>query len=128
MDADETKQPFHVALAAIRAERGLTLRALAAATRVADAEHDRGYSFQHLRRLELGTEPPTPHAMTLVAQALEIEPRFFAEYRLARIRAAFDERAVGLEVALERASRLPDNEQDPIDGPASDWRPRKVAA
>jgi hypothetical protein len=45
--------------------------------------------------------------MALIADALGVSPRYFAEYRLAEARAAFDERGPnGLEGALKRLRRV----------------------
>ena len=107
----ETDRPFAQALAELKEERGLSFRGLHQATRDADPLRV-GLSAGHLNRLCSGTDRPSPAAIAMIAAALEIAPRYFAEYRLAEARALFDERGSGgLASALGHlrlvADRLP---------------------
>jgi hypothetical protein len=101
-----TDQPFREAVRALLAERGLTFRALAASTTAVDP-HGKGLSHTYLATL--GThDRPTLRAMELVARALDLEPTFFAEYRLGMVRHLFDEDQQGLTGALLNLEALRD--------------------
>lgn len=107
----KTNRPFGLALTELKDERSLSFRALYRATKDADAEQT-GLSAGHLSRLCAGSDLPSPAAIALIAKALGISPRYFAEYRLAEARALFDERGPGgLATALGNlqlvADRLP---------------------
>lgn len=112
MIAPVPEASFDVVLRALLVDRGWSFRTLAQATQEHDPA-DRGISHGHLVRLGR-PEPLTVTAIELVARALDIEPNAFAEYRLALARRLFDERHVGLAMALEnlellteQASRVP---------------------
>lgn len=107
----KTDQPFGAALTELKDERSLSFRELYRATKEADPAQA-GLSAGHLSRLCAGSDPPSPAAIALIAKALGISPRYFAEYRLAQARALFDERGPGgLDLALGNlqsvADRLP---------------------
>jgi transcriptional regulator with XRE-family HTH domain len=78
--------------------RGLTYRALAEATRALD---EKGLTHAHLNMLANGHEKPSMRAMELIARACEVEPEYFAEYRLAVAMRELDPEVVGFERALE---------------------------
>ena len=61
-------------------ERGLTYRGLAQTTRALDG---RGMTHAHINMLANGHDRPSMRAMELIAQACDIAPDYFAEYRLA---------------------------------------------
>jgi transcriptional regulator with XRE-family HTH domain len=94
----ESDRPFGEALRALMDERGLTYRSLAAATREADG---RGMTHAHINMLANGHDRPSMRAMELIAKVCEIQPAYFAEYRLATAMRALDPAEVGLEQALE---------------------------
>lgn len=97
---------FAEALSRIKDERGLSFRALHEATKDADPV-GRGLSGAHISRLCNGHEPPSSATIALIAKALRLRPRYFAEYRLAEARALFDERGPGgLKPALAQLRRL----------------------
>jgi transcriptional regulator with XRE-family HTH domain len=99
-----TDQPFREAVRALLNERGLTFRALARRTSELDSE-GKGLSHSHLAML--GThDRPTLRAIEVVARALELEPTFFAEYRLGMVRRLFDEDQQGLPGALQNVEAL----------------------
>jgi lambda repressor-like predicted transcriptional regulator len=99
-----TDQPFREAVRALLSERGLTFRALAARTSEFDSD---GKGLSHSYLATLGThDRPTLRAMEVVARALELEPTFFAEYRLGMVRRLFDEEQQGLRGALENVEAL----------------------
>ena len=93
---------------------GLSLRALAERTR-----HDGGgMSAAHLSRLMRGLDPPTVAAMEALAEALEADPEYFAEYRLAAGRALLDEHGPGgLAGALDRLEHLQAHANGPLPRP-----------
>ena len=91
-------KPFGEALRTLMAERGLTFRGLALATRSLDGK---GMTHAHLNMLANGHDKPSIRAMELIAQACDVSPEFFAEYRLAVAMRELDPGVVGLEQALE---------------------------
>jgi transcriptional regulator with XRE-family HTH domain len=103
---DQTDAPFAEALSDLKAQRGLSFRGLHEATQTADPS-GRGLSGAHISRLCNGNEPPSSATVALIAKALRLPPRYFAEYRLAEARALFDERGPGgLKPALVQLRRL----------------------
>jgi transcriptional regulator with XRE-family HTH domain len=102
----ETDAPFSVALSKIKRERDLSYRDLERATKAADRA-GRGLSGAHISRLCNGLDPPSAATIALIAKALALPPRYFAEYRLAEARALLDERAPGgLRSALRQLHRI----------------------
>ena len=103
---EQTDVPFAEALSRIKDQRGLSFRALHEATKDADPS-GRGLSGAHISRLCSGHDPPSSATIALIAKALRLRPRYFAEYRLAEARALFDERGPGgLRPALAQLRRL----------------------
>jgi transcriptional regulator with XRE-family HTH domain len=101
-----TDLPFHEAFADLKAARGVSLRALHRATKEFDPAGS-GISTGHLGRLAQGADLPSPAAIALIARALQVQPGYFAEFRLAEARALLDERRPGgLDAALEHWRRL----------------------
>ena len=94
----ESDRPFGEALRALMDERGLTYRSLAEATREADG---RGMTHAHINMVANGHDRPSMRAMELIAKACDVQPAYFAEYRLATAMRALDPAEVGLEQALE---------------------------
>lgn len=80
------------------AERALTFRGLAQATRELDA---RGLTHAHINMLANGRDRPSMRAMELIARACNVSADYFAEYRLAAAMRELDPTEVGLERALE---------------------------
>jgi transcriptional regulator with XRE-family HTH domain len=97
MNRPSTK-PFGEALRALMDARSLTYRGLAEATRRLDG---RGITHAHINMLANGHDKPSMRAMELIAAACEIDPDYFAEYRLAAAMRELDPAEVGLEQALE---------------------------
>jgi transcriptional regulator with XRE-family HTH domain len=93
-----SNQPFGDALRALMADRGLSFRALAEATRDLDG---RGMTHAHINMLANGHDKPSMRAMELLARACGADPEYFAEYRLATAMRELDPTEVGLEQALE---------------------------
>jgi transcriptional regulator with XRE-family HTH domain len=91
-------QPFGDALRALMDAHSLTYRGLAEATRKLDGK---GITHAHINMLANGHDKPSMRAMELIAAACEIEPDYFAEYRLAAAMRELDPAEVGLEQALE---------------------------
>jgi transcriptional regulator with XRE-family HTH domain len=94
----ESDKPFGDTLRALMDERSLTYRSLAEATRELDG---RGMTHAHINMLANGHDRPSMRAMELIAKACEVQPAYFAEYRLATATRALDPTEVGLEQALE---------------------------
>jgi transcriptional regulator with XRE-family HTH domain len=90
--------PFGDALRGLMAERGLTYRSLAEATRQLDG---RGMTHAHINMLANGHDRPSMRAMELIAKACDRQPSYFAEYRLAAAMRELDPAEVGLEQALQ---------------------------
>jgi len=82
-------------------ERGLTYRSLADITRELNGK---GMTHGHLNQLAAGREKPSLRAMELLAQACDVPPEHFAEYRLAAAMRELDPEVVGLEQALANLS------------------------
>ncbi len=91
-------KPFGDALRVLMAERGLSYRMLADATREIDGK---GMTHAHINMLANGHDKPSMRAMRLIATACGVEPDYFAEYRLAAAMRSLDPAEVGLEQALE---------------------------
>jgi transcriptional regulator with XRE-family HTH domain len=91
-------KPFGEALRALMHERGLTYRGLAEAIRALDGK---GITHAHINMLANGHDKPSMRAMELIARACDVEPDYFAEYRLAVAMRELDPDEVGLEQALE---------------------------
>jgi transcriptional regulator with XRE-family HTH domain len=99
--AEETRTPFARALSELKAEHGLSFSELTRATEARDPT-GRGLSAGHLSRLCNAIDLPSPATMALLAESFGLSPRYFAEYRLAEARAAFDERGPDGLGALDR--------------------------
>jgi transcriptional regulator with XRE-family HTH domain len=115
-----SEKPFGEALRALMVEHELTFRSLAEETRLIDR---RGMTHAHLNMLANGHDKPSMRAMELIAQACEVKPEYFAEYRLALAMRELDPAEVGLEQALANLSarlgdrRSPDARARPGRGP-----------
>jgi len=96
--SSQSNKPFGEALRALMAERGLSYRGLAEATRQVDG---RGMTHAHINMLAKGHDKPSMRAMELIAAACGVSPDHFAEYRLAAAMRELDPTEVGLEQALE---------------------------
>jgi transcriptional regulator with XRE-family HTH domain len=124
---DQTDAPFAEALSDLKTQRGLSFRALHEATQAADPS-GRGLSGAHISRLCSGSDPPSSATIALIAKALRLSPRYFAEYRLAEARALFDERGpAGLKPALAQLRRLEASLGMPRPPRAPDSRRRRRA-
>jgi transcriptional regulator with XRE-family HTH domain len=124
----ETEMSFAAALTGLKQERALTFRELHEATQAADPT-GKGLSGTHISRLCNGAEPPSPSTIALLADALRLPPRYFAEYRLAEARALLDERGPGgLPGALRQLSRLQGRLGSPRRSPEPPRRSRRRAS
>ena len=97
MTGPSTK-PFGESLRALMDERSLTYRGLAEATRKLDGK---GITHAHINMLANGHDKPSMRAMELIASACDVDPDYFAEYRLAAAMRELDPAEVGLEQALD---------------------------
>jgi transcriptional regulator with XRE-family HTH domain len=95
---DPSTRPFGESLRALMDARSLTYRGLAEATRRLDGK---GITHAHINMLANGHDKPSMRAMELIAAACEVDPDYFAEYRLAAAMRELDPSEVGLEQALE---------------------------
>jgi transcriptional regulator with XRE-family HTH domain len=93
-----TSVPFEARFAELRKARGVSLRRVAQRTKEIDTT-GKGLSPSYLGALATGTQPPSSQALQLIAEALDVSPNTFVEYRLASVRAAFDERQIGVAEA-----------------------------
>jgi transcriptional regulator with XRE-family HTH domain len=98
---DHSDEPITATLKPLMRERRLTFRALAALTQSHDAE-SRGVTYAYLCGLTSGREYPSRRSIELIAASLELEPNYFAEYRLAELRDQLDARRTGFEAAWQR--------------------------
>jgi transcriptional regulator with XRE-family HTH domain len=104
-DSPVSAEPITVTLRALMGERDVTYRALADLTRARDPE-GRGVTYAYLCGLASGREYPSRRSLELIAASLELEPSYFAEYRLAELRRELNGREVGFEAAWRRYSEL----------------------
>src|ERR1700685_1487075 len=93
----DSEQGFGATLRALMEPRGLSYRKLADETRRLDG---RGMTHAHINMLANGRDKPSTRAMQLIAQVCDVEPEYFAEYRLAMAMRDLDPSQVGLERAL----------------------------
>jgi transcriptional regulator with XRE-family HTH domain len=100
-----TDQPITVALKALMRERRLTLRSLAEITRTHDPE-GRGVTFAYLGGLTSGREHPSRRSLELVAASLDLEPDYFPEYQLAKLRDELNPKRAGFRAAWQRYLEL----------------------
>jgi transcriptional regulator with XRE-family HTH domain len=98
---DVSDKPFGEALRALMSERGVSYRSLAETTRLLDGK---GMTAAHINMLANGHDKPSMRAMQLIAQACDVQPGYFAQYRLAAAMRELDPTEVGLEQALENLS------------------------
>ena len=92
-----SSKPFGDTVRELMGGRGLTYRALAEATREQDG---RGLTHAHINMLVNGRDKPSLRAIELIARACDVEPEYFAEYRLAVAMRELDPEVVGLDHAL----------------------------
>jgi transcriptional regulator with XRE-family HTH domain len=133
-----TTESFQAAFTRLKAESGKSFRQLAAAL----ADSGKRLSPTYLSDLATGRERPAPGAMARIAVVLGKDPTYFAEYRLAQLRALLDEGGYsGLDGALSAASAIPVElqvhalELDPTEfphvtpsGANAAWRSRAASA
>jgi transcriptional regulator with XRE-family HTH domain len=97
--------PFGEALWALLDERGMSLRQLEAATRNVDPER-KGLTNSFLSQAANGRTKISAGAIWKVAAALGVEPCYFAEYRAAVVRRAFDPDVVSFQALLTHLDDL----------------------
>jgi transcriptional regulator with XRE-family HTH domain len=96
--SSESNRPFGDALRLLMEEHGFSYRGLAQRTRQLDGK---GMTHAHINMLAKGHDRPSMRAMELIAEACDVEPTYFAEYRLAQAMRELDPTEVGLEQALK---------------------------
>jgi len=101
---DQTDAPFAEALTALKQAAGMSYRDLAAQL---TEQTGRGLSPSFLSALAKGIERPSPETIADIARVFGKDERYFAEFRLAQLRALLDEGgASGLEGALSIAREI----------------------
>ena len=97
-------KPFGDALRALMSEFGLSYRSLAVRTRLLDGK---GMTHAHINMLANGHDKPSMRAIALIAQACEVRPDYFAQYRLAAAMRELDpaESHMGKSAVAERTHR-----------------------
>lgn len=103
--AAQSAEPASRVLRRLLAEQAVSSRALAEATK--EIRPPKGVSASYIRNVARGDDLPSAEALAILAEALHVQPEVFAEYRLAKVRELFDERAVGLEEALANLAAVP---------------------
>lgn len=107
-DPSVSERPLPEAMRELMAAAGLSFRALAAETRRHD-EAGKGLTHGHLGQLAGGHQHPSQRALELLAATFGVDPEFFVEYRLARLRHELNKREVGYERALRTPHRFDDS-------------------
>lgn len=82
----------------LRRAKGWSRERLAHSAFVVDQE---GTSAAQIAAIESGKRRPSARTMAALAEALDVAPTVFAEYRLALARHVLDEQKVGLDEAIE---------------------------
>jgi transcriptional regulator with XRE-family HTH domain len=101
----QTNEPITVALKPLMRERQLTFRALADLTHAHDAD-GRGVTYAYLCGLTSGREHPSRRSLELIAASLRLDPDYFPEYRLARLRDELNPKRAGFQAAWRRYLQL----------------------
>jgi transcriptional regulator with XRE-family HTH domain len=96
-------EPVTVALRRLFDEQNRSLRRVAARTQELD-ETGQGINYTYISGILSGRETPSPRALALLARAFDLEPEYFIEYRMRKMRDALDPHLVGFDAA--RASYL----------------------
>lgn len=97
--ADTTDKPFPAALDDLLRERGYTTK-LGHVNYSDFARHMEGFHYETLRKVLVGERGLYPPLIEAVAKALEVDPSYFAEYRLWQARRMFDVNEVGRDEAM----------------------------
>lgn len=90
-----------VALRRLFDDHKATLRGVAARTREID-ETGKGINYTYISGLLSGREKPSPRSLELLAGAFDLDPEFFIEYRMGKLRGELDPRVVGFDAAVQR--------------------------
>lgn len=110
-DADVAIQGIREKLPELRKLKGWSRERLSHSAFLIDEE---GTSAAQIAAIERGVRRASPRTMAALAEALEVAPTEFAEFRLALARHVLDENKVGLERAIET---LEETGLEPIDVP-----------
>lgn len=100
-----TDHPISTALPELMSRHAISYRALAQLSRRID-DDGKGLTAGHLANLASGRDHASRRALELLAACFDLEPRYFAEYRLAELREAIDERRVGFPAAYSTYEQL----------------------
>lgn len=97
-----TNKSFPDALAELLAERDWSGRQLSRQTK---EDGQKGLSHPTVAMLLRGDLEPSVNAMEVIAKALRIQPKVFAEYRLEQARERLNWRRVGVPAALKALAK-----------------------
>lgn len=98
-------EPVTVALRRLMDERGATLRWVASKARELD-ETGKGINHTYISGVLTGREIPSPRSLELLARVFDIDPEYFVEYRMGKLRAAINPRVVGFDAAFRAFTEL----------------------
>lgn len=107
---ESNSRPVTVVLRELLDAQALTLRAVASRTREVD-ESGKGINHTYISSVLSGRERPSPRSLELIAGVLELEPEFFAEYRMWKLRRELDPAVVGFDSAVQRFQELTDGHE-----------------
>jgi transcriptional regulator with XRE-family HTH domain len=100
----KSSDSFPIALGRLLEEQGVTQAELTRRTiRLGEKEQR---SQAAISRILAGTLKPSVAMMELLARCLDVEPDYFAEYRLWLAGRQLEPTVVGMEAALQNAGRL----------------------
>jgi len=100
-----TDRPISAVLPELMSRDAISYRALAQLSRRIDND-GKGLTAGHLANLASGRDHASRRALELLAACFDLDPRYFAEYRLAELREAIDERRVGFPAAYSTYEQL----------------------
>jgi transcriptional regulator with XRE-family HTH domain len=98
-------QPVTVALRRLLEEHGATLRGVAAQTRELD-EAGKGVNHTYISGVLSGREIPSLRSLELMARVFKIDPDYFVEYRMGKMREEINPRLVGFDAAFQAFAEL----------------------
>ena len=98
-------EPVTVALRRLIDERNASLRWVASKARELD-EAGKGVNHTYISGVLTGREIPSPRSLELLARVFEIDPEYFVEYRMGKMRAAINPRVVGFDAAFRAFTEL----------------------
>jgi transcriptional regulator with XRE-family HTH domain len=98
-------EPVTVALRRLMDEHGASLRWVATKARELD-EAGKGVNHTYISAVLTGREIPSPRSLGLLARVFDVDPEYFVEYRMGKMRAAINPRIVGFDAAFRAFTEL----------------------